>query len=87
MRGTADALVALGAHPLLDADTLAAIRCPVRVALGDRDRTVSLDELRGLMARVPTASAQVFPDTPHPLERAPLPALAASIAAFVTASG
>jgi pimeloyl-ACP methyl ester carboxylesterase len=87
VRGTADALVALGAHPLLDADTLAAIRCPVRITLGDRDPTVPLEELRGLMARVPTASAQLFPDTPHPLERAPLPALTASIAAFVTASG
>ncbi len=82
VRGTAEALVDLGAHPLLDAETMGAIRCPVRVTLGDRDRTVPLDELRTLMASVPTASAQVFPDTPHPLERAPIDALAAAVRAF-----
>ena len=82
VRGTADALRALGETPLLDDQALAAIRCPVRVTLGDRDRTVALDELRGLMARVPTASACVWPDTPHPLDRAPLPLIADAIRAF-----
>lgn len=82
VRGTADALVALGADPLLTDAALAAIRCPVRVTLGDRDRTVPLEELRWLLERVSSASASVWPDTPHPLERAPLDALADAIRAF-----
>lgn len=82
VRGTAEALAALGADPLLTDAALAAIRCPVRVTLGDRDRTVPLEELRWLLERVPSASASVWPDTPHPLERAPLDALAVAIRAF-----
>ncbi|MCU0617189.1 MAG: alpha/beta fold hydrolase [Gemmatimonadaceae bacterium] len=85
VRGTADALCALGDAPLLTDDTLAGIRCPVRITLGDRDRTVPLEELRWLMSHVPTASACVWPDTPHPLDRAPLPLLADAIRAFRSA--
>ena len=79
------ALRALGDAPLLTEDTLGMIRCPVRITLGDRDRTVPLEELRWLLSCVPTASACVWPDTPHPLDRAPLPLIADAIRAFLSA--
>lgn len=85
VRGTADALRALGDAPLLTEDTLGMIRCPVRITLGDRDRTVPLEELRWLLSCVSTASACVWPDTPHPLDRAPLPLIADAIRAFLSA--
>lgn len=82
LRGTAEALVALGAAPLLTPSVLAQIVCPVRLALGDRDTTVPLDELREALAGLPRGSAEVFPDTPHPLERAPTDRLARALAEF-----
>ncbi len=82
MRGTADALVALGAAPLLTPEVMARIACPVRLALGDRDTTVALGELRDAIGQLARGSAEVFPDTPHPLERAPMDRLARSIAEF-----
>jgi pimeloyl-ACP methyl ester carboxylesterase len=82
MRGTADALVALGASPLLTPEVMARITSPVRLALGDRDVTVALGELRDAIGQLPRGSAEVFPDTPHPLERAPMERLARAIAEF-----
>lgn len=82
LRGTAHALAALGAAPLLTPEVLVRIVCPVRLALGDRDITVPLGELRETLAALPHGSAEVFPDTPHPLERAPFDRLARSLAEF-----
>jgi pimeloyl-ACP methyl ester carboxylesterase len=82
LRGTAEALVALGAAPPLTPSVLAQVACPVRLTLGDRDTTVPLDELREALAVLPRGSAEVFPDTPHPLERAPADRLARALAEF-----
>jgi len=87
LHGTAEALAALGATPLLTPSVLAQVTCPVRLALGDRDTTVPLDELREALAVLPRGSAEVFPDTPHPLERAPADRLARSLAEFRASLG
>jgi pimeloyl-ACP methyl ester carboxylesterase len=87
LRGTADALAALGAAPLLTPSVLAQVTCPVRLTLGDRDTTVPLDELREALGVLPRGSAEVFPDTPHPLERAPADRLARALAEFRASLG
>jgi pimeloyl-ACP methyl ester carboxylesterase len=86
VRGTADALVALGAAPLLTPEVMARIACPVRLALGDRDTTVALGELRDAIGQLPRGSAELLPDTPHPLERAPMARLAWTLAEFRASS-
>jgi pimeloyl-ACP methyl ester carboxylesterase len=44
LAGTAELLGHLGDHPLLTDSTLPGIAAPVRVVVGDRDNTVSVDE-------------------------------------------
>lgn len=79
---TRDALQALGAAPLLTHEMLARISCPVRLAVGDRDTTVTLDEVRAAVQVMPDADFEVLPSTPHPFERVPLDRLAWSLTQF-----
>jgi pimeloyl-ACP methyl ester carboxylesterase len=80
---TAGLLRELGARPPLGPETLARVACPVRLAVGDRDATVTLEETRDAMRRLPQGELEVLPGTPHPFERAPLARLAWSLAEFV----
>ncbi len=71
MTRTAALLVALGAAPLLTAESLAAVKSPVRVAAGARDDTLADGEATRLADLLPNASSAVLPDVPHPIERVP----------------
>lgn len=83
VRQTADLLRDLGANPLLTPARLAEIQQPVRVLVGDRDATVTVEETTAAWRALPNAQLQVLPTTPHPLERVSADALAASIASFM----
>lgn len=72
MRRTADMMLQLGENPLLTPDTLSRIAIPARVAVGDRDAMVSLQETAWAYEHLPQASLLVLPDTPHPLEKVDL---------------
>ena len=76
---TADLLRALGDRPPVTDETLAAVGCPARLAVGDRDATVTLEETRDAVRRLPRGELEVLPATPHPFERVPLDRLAFSI--------
>ena len=67
----------------MTAAALGAIQCPVRLAVGDRDATVSLEETRDAMRAIPQAQLEVLPGTPHPFEKVPLTRLAWSLAEFL----
>lgn len=71
MTQTAALLVALGAAPLLTAQSLAAVQIPVQVAAGSRDDTLADGEAARLAALLPNAMCTVLPDVPHPIERVP----------------
>lgn len=79
---TAEMMRALGDRPVLAPDRLAAVRQRVRLAVGDRDRTVSLEETAGAYRALPNAELEVLPGTPHPLEKAPWERLARSVREF-----
>jgi pimeloyl-ACP methyl ester carboxylesterase len=49
---------------------LAAVACPTRICVGDRDATVSLDECAAAMRALPRGELAVLPATGHPLEHA-----------------
>jgi pimeloyl-ACP methyl ester carboxylesterase len=66
---TADLLRNLGDHPPLTDAVIARIRQPVRVIVGDRDNTVTVDESEDVARRLPHGSLTVLPDTPHPIEQ------------------
>ena len=72
LAGTAALLRALGERPPVTLATLATISCPVRLAVGDRDATVTLDETRDAVAALAHGQLEVLPGTGHPFERAPL---------------
>jgi pimeloyl-ACP methyl ester carboxylesterase len=66
---TAELLRDLGDHPLLSDAALARVRQPVRVVVGDRDNTVSVEESTAVAAALPDGSVAVLPNTQHPIER------------------
>lgn len=73
---TAALLRNLGGHPVLTDATLKSITQPVRVVVGDRDNTVSVEECAGVVKKLPNATLHVMPDTPHPIEQVNVAALA-----------
>ncbi|MEO5952521.1 MAG: alpha/beta hydrolase, partial [Chloroflexia bacterium] len=69
LRATADLLNTLGETGGLRAPTLSQIQCPVRVIVGDRDRTIPVPEAHEVYRALPQGQLQVLPATPHEFER------------------
>ena len=82
LAATREMMTALGARPLLDAATLATIPHAVRVMVGDRDATVSLDECVDAYRALGSGELEVLPGTPHPFEKVDLDRLATSLVKF-----
>ena len=83
---TAELMHALGARPIVNAEVLARIAQPVRVAVGDRDATVSIDESLAAVRQLQNGELEVHPRTPHPFEKAPVDRIARSLAEFLARS-
>jgi pimeloyl-ACP methyl ester carboxylesterase len=79
---TAALLAQLGARPALGADDFAAIAQPVRLGVGDRDTTVTLDETAAAYHALPQGELAVWPNTPHPWEKVALERAAREIGEF-----
>lgn len=80
---TAELLHELGERPRITRETLAVIMQPVRISVGDRDATVTIDECAGAVGQLPNGELEVHPRTPHPFEKAPVERIARSIAEFL----
>lgn len=81
---TADMMRALGARPPLGEADYAAITPPVRIGVGDRDATVTVEESLRLVRMLPAGELEVLPATPHPVERVSWDRLARSMHEFMT---
>jgi len=68
----------------ITADMMAGLEIPVRVMIGDRDRTASVPESVELARILPKGELEVLPATLHPFERVPLQRLATSLTEFFT---
>ena len=80
---TAEMMTSLGdSSPLGDAE-LSSITHRVRIGVGDRDTTVSVEESCEIFRLLPNAELEVLPGTPHPLEKVDVDRLAASIRSFM----
>jgi pimeloyl-ACP methyl ester carboxylesterase len=75
-------MTSLGGAPDLDASTIAAIRPPVRLMVGDRDNVVTIDESRDAARSMKDGQLAVLPDTPHPFEQVRMPLLATLLNEF-----
>ena len=69
---TAGMMSSLGNAPVLTAAALGEVSCPVRIMVGDRDATVSIEESIAASRAVARGELEVLPGTPHPFEKAPL---------------
>lgn len=74
---TAEFLRNLGEQPVLTDETLSRIPHHVRVIVGDRDNTVSVDESNHAATRLSSGGLLVLTDTPHPIESVPVDVLTA----------
>ena len=79
---TAEMIQMAGEDPDLKTATLAEIRQPVRIGVGDRDNLTPVESCAAVARALPSGELVVFPRTPHPIERAPLDELARSIQSF-----
>lgn len=80
---TGDLMRALGEGPLLSERVLTSISKPVRIGVGDRDATVSIEESAAAAKQLPHGELEVHPRTPHPFEKAPLDRIVRSIDEFL----
>lgn len=87
LAATREMMTALGARRLLDAATLATLTMPVRLIVGDRDATVSLDECVEAYRALGSGELEVLPATPHPFEKVNLDRLATSLVEFFATAG
>ena len=72
----------LGRNNPLSDDDIRTISKRVRIGVGDRDKTAGLCESIRIYHLLQNGEFQVFPGTPHPLEKASMPYLADAISDF-----
>ncbi|AYA36120.1 alpha/beta hydrolase [Hymenobacter oligotrophus] len=83
---TAAMMQELGNAPALHELNLSALAIPVQVLVGDGDKTAGVEPSRQFAMYLPTATFDVLPNTPHPLERADMSDLARRISEFAGAA-
>lgn len=69
LRMTAEMMAGLGKKPDLRHEDFIAIRQPVQLMAGDRDKMVSIEETLNVYRSLPAAGMVVLPSTNHPLEQ------------------
>lgn len=79
---TRELLWSLGESGGFHLDDAAQIRPPVRLMLGDRDQTVTMEETQAMLHALPHGELEVLPNTAHPFERASPTRLAQSLHDF-----
>ncbi len=72
----------LGLNQYLKPEYVLEINHLIRIALGDRDAMVTLDETANIYKALPNAQFQVYPNTPHPFEKSDIKKLAADLKGF-----
>jgi pimeloyl-ACP methyl ester carboxylesterase len=81
---TAEMMKALGQTGGFTPDMLAGIEAPVRVMVGDRDSTVTIEEAASIYRALPHGELEVLPATRHEFERVPVERLARTLTEFLT---
>jgi pimeloyl-ACP methyl ester carboxylesterase len=81
---TRDMLVSLGERPMLTRAAYAGIAQPVRLIVGDRDDTVTLDETVAAYGLLPRGELEVLPATGHAIGRVDVERLSSSLARFLS---
>lgn len=69
LQKTADLMQGLGDHPPLQGSDFEQLTQHIRVAIGDRDKMVTLEETIAVYGLLQHGELQVLPATPHPFEQ------------------
>jgi len=83
LASTAELLHDLGARPRLTDGVLASIAHPIRIGVGDRDATVTIEECAAAVRQLRGGELEVHPRTSHPFEKAPIDRIARSVLEFL----
>lgn len=75
MQRTAALLRGLGDAPPLTNASLASVRCPVHLLVGEKDDSVTLADCEIAVGLMPHAQATILPGVPHPIEKVPVDAV------------
>ena len=76
-------LADLSDRPRLTSETWPRITLPVRMSIGDRDTTVSIEETLTAVRALPMGELEVIPGLPHAIEKMDLDLVARSVVEFL----
>jgi esterase/lipase len=83
MEKTSTMMLGLGENPLLTAKDFQNIHTPVKLAIGNADKMVSIEETSEVANWLPNSRFLILQDVPHPIEKVPVARLAEVISAFM----
>ena len=82
LQKTKEMMLTLVTESSLTTGEMDQIQQEVRVSVGDKDTLVSIEETVDVYRMLPMGQLQIFPKTPHPIEKVPLAHLAHSLVEF-----
>ncbi len=83
MEKTSKMMLALGEKPLLIQEDFQNIDTPVKLAIGNADKMVTIDETAQVADGLPNSELLILPDVQHPIEKVPVLLLVQEITAFL----
>lgn len=86
MKKTAEMMLTLGEEPPLSEEDFRKIYNEALLSIGDRDHTAGVKDTIEVYGWMHNARLMVIPNTPHPLDKAPLEALSREIVRFFSNS-
>lgn len=86
MYKTAEMMKHLGSAPVLTTKNLPQVQTQVRLAVGDRDNMVTIEETLWAYRLLPNASMLVLPATRHPLETVPITRIISEIEQYISST-
>lgn len=87
LRHTGRMLTALGETPVHTTASLKEISQRVRIMVGDRDGTVTLEESAATARALSAGELEVLPSTPHPFEKVSMARVSAALEDFFLGAG
>jgi pimeloyl-ACP methyl ester carboxylesterase len=82
LKQTAEMMIGLGNHNPLSPDDFKTIENRTRIAIGDKDMMVTLEETIAVYRNLPNATFSVLANTQHPIEKVNVERLAYEIESF-----
>lgn len=83
MEKTSTMMLALGEKPLLTQEDFQNIHTPVKLAIGNADKMVSIEETSEVASWLPNSILLILQDVPHPIEKISVVRFVEVITAFI----